>query len=431
MIKRLTAFALAVLMLLPFSVGAESDLGMLLTGALYRIVLRTGAGDQTLGSGVLFADRKILLTAESCCKEGDLYAIGEDGEHPILVWEKANNSGIALMEMVTPSVGTPLKLAAFDAQSLPFIFGVNEGGDMGSVPLYQAMLTFYRDQEALLFRGEEGLLPGSFVADEKGGIIGLVAAQKTEGIGMYVALDPDAIYNALTAEPDVSGFCPVTLKWAQGSLEVSWTDEEREGGHYAITFSGESNHFYTVYKVKSDARNSSVILPAGHTYHVQVQWVAEGAEAVEPVWTSMTPCTLETQPLTAHGFQQACYLTFAEVGKEGAIVLPPVEKITRAMFADAAQEPYFQIRNTYDVNEEISMPAAVEVVAPDGQFYFADLTYVFDPSFETDDSFILSMKDIFDACADFSGGALQSGDYVIRYFIGGDLAGEFSFTLEE
>jgi len=431
MIKRLTVFSLAAMMLLSVSAYAESDLGTLLTGALYRIVLRTDAGDQTLGSGVLFADQKLLLTAESCCEDGDLFAIGEDGEHPILAWEKANRTGIALMEMVTPATGTPLKLASLDAQGLPFIFGVNEAGDMGSAPLYQALLTLYRDQEALLFRGGEGLLPGAFVADEKGGIIGLVAAQQAEGIGMYVALDPDAIYNALTAAPDVSGFCPVTLEWEQGSLEVSWTDEERQGGEYVITFSGENNHFYTVYKVESDVRTSSVILPPGHTYHVQVQWVPEGADMVEPVWSAMTPCTLDTQPLTAYGFQQECYLTFAAPDQEGATVLPPVEKITRVMFADAALEPYFQIRNTYDVEEEISFPASVEVVAPDGQFYFVDLTYIFDPSFETDDSFILSMKDIFDSCEDFSGGALKTGEYVIRYFIGGDLAGEFPFTLEE
>ncbi len=431
MIKQLTAFALAVLMLLPYAAGAESDLGMMLTGALYRIVLRTEAGDQTLGSGVLFADQKILLTAESCCKEGDLYAIGEDGEHPILAWEKADNTGIALMEMVTPSTGTPLKLSAFDAQSLPFIVGVSGQGETGSVPLYQALHTFYRDQEALLFRGEEGLLPGSFVADEKGCVIGLVVSQQTEGIGMYVALTPDTIYKALTAEPSTDTFCPITLKWDRGYLDVSWTDVKREGGYYAITFSGDSNHFYTVYKEESTARSGTVILPAGHTYYVQVQWVAEGAEAVEPVWSAMTPYTVISQSLTSYGFQQECYLTFAEPGKEGAIVIPPVEKITRAMFTDAALEPYFQIRNTYDVNEEISMPAAVEVVAPDGQFYFVDLTYIFDPSFETDDSFILPMKDIFAACADFSGGALKPGDYVIRYFIGGDLAGEFPFTLEE
>ena len=431
MIKRLVAILLAAMLLFSAFACAESELGTMLMGAIYRIVLRGETGDQTLGSGVLFADQKILLTAESCCKEGDLYAIGEDGEHAILAWEKADQTGLALMEMVTASSGTPLQLSAFDVQSLPFVMGASAQGETGSVPLYQAIYTFYRDQEALIFRGEEGLLPGAFVPDENGCIMGLVVAQQAEGLGMYIALSPNAIYSALTADPSMDTFCPITLKWDQGALDVSWTDVKREGGYYAITFSGDSNRFYTVYKEESTARSGAVILPAGHTYYVQVQWVADGAEAIEPIWSVMTPYTVTAQPLTAYGFRQECYLTFAEPGREGAIVLPPVEKITRAMFADSALEPYFQIRNTYDVNEEITMAAAVELVAPDGQFYFLDLGYIFDPAFETDDSFILPVKDLFAACSDYSGGALMPGEYVIRYFIGGKTAGEYLFILEE
>lgn len=429
--KRLAAFVLAAMLLFSLTAQAESDLGLRLNNALYSIVLRTADGDTTLGSAVLFADQTILLTAESCCAEGDLVAIGADGEHKILAWEKADDTGIALMEMVTSSAGTPLKLAGYDAQSLPAILGASAQGQIGSVPLYQALHTLYRGQEALIFRGEEGLLPGAFVADEKGALIGLVVAQQAEGIGMYIALDPDALYNALTAEPDASVFCPVTLEWTDGYLNISWTDVKRQDGYYAITISGDSNHFYTVYKEESEARSAAAILPAGHTYYIQVQWVADGAEMVEPVWSAMTPYTLTTQPLLSYGFRQECYLTFHTPDQAGAITLPRAEKITTAMFADKTLEPYFQIRNTYDVKEEIRLPATVELVAPDGQFFFLDLTYVFDPAYETDDSFVLSMAELFDVCADFSGGALQPGDYVIRYHIGGDLAGEYPFTLEE
>lgn len=431
MMKRLAAFALAAMLIFSLTARAESDLGVLLNNAMYRIVLRTADGDTTLGSAVLFADKKILLTAESCCADGDLLAIGADGEHEILAWEKADDSGVALMEMITPSAGTPLKLANYDARSLTFIFGANAGGIVGSVPLYQALYTVYRGQEALVFRGEEGLLPGAFVADEKGGVIGLVVAQQMEGIGMYIALDPDALYNVLTAEPDASAFCPVTLEWEGGLLNIAWTDEARQGGYYALTISGDSNHFYTVYKEESGARSASAILPPGHTYYIQVQWVADGEDLTEPAWDAMTTISLHTQPLTAYGFRQECYLAFGGPDQEGAITLPRTERITSAMFAEDAQVPYFQIRNTYDVDEEVRLPATVELAAPDGQFFFRDLTYVFDPAYETDDSFTLSMTELFDVCADFSGGALPLGDYVIRYHIGGDLAGEYPFTLEE
>lgn len=431
MMKRLTAVLLTVLLAFAACAQAESDLGAVLSGALYRIVLREDKGDTTLGSGVLFADQKILLTAESCCVEGDLVAIGEDGEHEILAWEKADQTGAALMEMITPSTGTPLKLAAYDAKSLPFIFGVSPAGDIGSVQLYQALYTMYRGKEALIFRGDEGLLPGAFVADEKAGVIGLVVAQQAEGMGMYVALDPEVLYSALTAAPSGDNVCPVTLTWDQGLLQITWTDAERQGGEYVVTVSGDENNFYTIIKENSDARSVSTIVPPDHTYYVQAQWVAEGAEMAEPLWSSMTHCSPASQPLTDYGFWQECYLTLAAPVQESAIVLPPVEKITAALLADSALEPYFQIRNTYDVDEQITRPGSVELVAPDGQFYFLGLTYVFDPDYETDDSFVLSMKELFGVCSDFSGGQLPSGEYVIRYFIGGDKAGEYTFHLEE
>ena len=101
------------------------------------------------------------------------------------------------------------------------------------------------------------------------------------------------------------------------------------------------------------------------------------------------------------------------------------------MLADGNMAPYFQIRTTSDVDEQISRPATVELVAPDGQFYFLDLTYIFDPAFEMDDSFVLPIAELFDVCADFSGGEVQPGDYVSRSFIGGETAGEYPFTLEE
>ena len=44
---------------------------------------------------------------------------------------------------------------------------------------------------------------------------------------------------------------------------------------------------------------------------------------------------------------------------------------------------------------------------------------------------MLPIEELFDVCADFSGGEVQPGDYVIRYFIGGEAAGEYPFTLEE
>ena len=68
--KRILSLIVAFFLLLPcMSAGAE-DVDSLIDNALYRIVLRTAEGDVLLGSGVLFLNESVLLTAEGCCREG-------------------------------------------------------------------------------------------------------------------------------------------------------------------------------------------------------------------------------------------------------------------------------------------------------------------------------------------------------------------------
>ena len=86
--KRILSLIVAFFLLLPcMSAGAE-DVDSLIDNALYRIVLRTAEGDVLLGSGVLFLNESVLLTAEGCCREGQLYAIGGDGSTPSRRWRR-------------------------------------------------------------------------------------------------------------------------------------------------------------------------------------------------------------------------------------------------------------------------------------------------------------------------------------------------------
>lgn len=430
MFKRILSLLVLLMAVTAFSALAEDEIYRKVSDALYRIVMRTEDGDVTLGSGVLFVDEKVLLTAESCCMDGDLYAIGADGEHRILLWQIAEESGVALMEMLTASSAEPLSLANYSADSLPYLFGVTAQGESGAVPLYQARKAVCRGREALVFSSGEGLLPGAFAVDAKGGVISLVISQQAEGAGMYVGYDPEGIYAAMHEESGTDAFLDASAQWADGLLTISWSEATPEGSRCIVSITGEKNSYYTEYEAEAGKKSMAIIVPPGHTYYYQAQWAAAGQEASDPVWSAMTAYTVPQKDFTGYGFRQECYLSSAPAGVMVSEALPKLENITAEHITGGENDMYLQITNIYDVEEAVELPMTAELIAPDGQFYFIIYGYTFDPAYEQNDVFSLPVQELFNVCAQFSGGSLRPGDYVIRYAIGGQVAGEYAFTLE-
>lgn len=430
MLKRILTLTLCLLMLGAAMSHAESDPYALLKDALYRIVLRTEDGDTTLGSGVLFMQDNILLTAAGCCREGDLVAIGADGEHAVLLCAPAGESGAALVELASSSAGTPLMLANYDKESLPYIFGCDAKGTLGAVPLYQVLFAMYRGQNALTLSGEEGVLPGGIMADAQGNIVGLVVSQQMEGLGMYTALEPDSLYMALSGSGDTSAFLPLEVRWDEGALTLSWTDEERTDGVYHLTLTAEENRYYTSYEMQPDDREALLAVPPGHTYYMQLQWVDAGSEGQDMLWSAMTAYTVPDAAFTQYGFQQRCYLACAPAGQEVTGALAELSPVTAAALTDEGSALYLQVFNTYDVDGEITLPMTVALTAPDGQLYFEEMSYIFSPDYEAEDTFAVPVDGLFDACRSFSGyGTMPEGEYTLCYTIGGKTAGEYTFTM--
>lgn len=427
MIKRILILTLTLMMLCGVTVHAEEAYDKI-GNAMYRIVLRTAEGDQTLGSGVLFVDQSVLLTAEGCCREGDLYAIGTDGEHAILGWAE-EEVGFILMELATPSAYEPLTLADAAAQSLPYIFGVNAEGDAGSVPLYLVRRTMHQGQNALLLTGEEGLMPGGFMTDERGNLVGLVMAQQMEGIGSYVALDANEIGRALQEENQPDAPLDCKLSWKDGILTVSWKDAVRDSGMYVITISGGMNYYYTTYDAGKDDRSAELLVPPGHTYEVQVQWAASAARQPSPMWEAMKSITIPALPFTAYGYTQTAGLCSVPAGQDVMDDQETMTLISVDTLMDPAADIYLQVRNSYEVSATATWPMTFELLAPDGQFFYEEMMYTLNAG-SSNDSFVLLVDDLLSSCAEFSYGDLPAGDYILRYSLNGKIAGEYAFTVQ-
>ncbi len=427
--KRILMIALALLLLMGASACAEEAYDQI-GDAMYRIVLRGGETDVILGSGVLFSDQQTLLTSLACCREGELFALGRDGEHPVLRWDAAENAGAALMTLATPSAAKPLIFAEDGTNTLPLLFGANAEGLVGTAPLYMVRHSLVNGFDALMLSSEEGLLPGGFIADSEGKVTGLVIAQHMEGIGTYIGVDAFVLSKAMAPAEEESSFLHAALSWENGLMTISWQDDERPNGQYIITISGEGNRYYSDYTQAIAQRSVGLALPPGHTYYAQVQWVADNAERILPQGDDMMAFTLPETAFTAFGFTQQCYIASVPAGTAIETVLPEMAELTAEILTDPAKDVYLQIRSAYVDTAQCEMPMTLELIAPDGQFYFEEMGFVFVPEYAQDDSFALPLDDLIADCVKFTGGALKPGKYLVRYAINGQVAGECAFALD-
>ena len=429
MLKRILML-LITLLLLALPAGAE-DLYDQIDAALYQIVLRTDAGDKLLGSGVLFVDASAILTAEGCCKEGALYAVGLDGEYAVESVTPVG-SGAALLTLASPATASPRLLAPAEAQSLPFIFGTNADGERGTMPLYKARVGMRDGLYSLLFASEEGLLPGAFLTDEQGRVTALITNQQMEGLGSYAGLGVDALGLLLSTEEKAdTSFLDCTFAWEDGELTVSWTDKTHTEGVYVVTLVTEENQYYTTYVADITERSLAVTPPPGHTYGIQVQRAASEAEALEPDWNVLRDYTLPLLPFPAYGMQAECAILSLPAGSETLDDDSTLTAFTAANLTDPARDIYLRADCSYTIPTLHTANLTLELIAPDGQFFFDEQIIDLDPADAAADSLYFSLNTVLDSCVEFSGGALQAGDHTLRFFLDGCIGGEYTFTVTE
>lgn len=430
MLKRILMLIMTLMLLLTLPANAE-ELYDQIDAALYQLVLRSDKGDKPLGSSVLFLEPSTLLTAEGCCAEGKLYAIGADGEYAV---ESAVSlgSGASLLTLAAPAAATPLTLASGDSQSLPYIFGTNAEGTRGTMPLYKARVGMRDGLYTLLLSSEEGMLPGAFLTDEQGCITALITNQQMEGRGSYAALGVDALRQLLSTEKEADkGFLDCALSWEDGELAISWADKMHTEGVYVVTLTAAENQYYTTYEADITERSLTITPPPGHTYGIQVQQAASEAEAMEPDWDTLRDYTLPLLPFSAYGMQAECAILSIPAGSETIDDESKLTAFTAANLTDPAREIYLRADCSYTIPALHTANLTLELIAPDGQFFFDEQLIDLDPADAAADSLYFSLDTVLDSCVEFSGGALQAGQHTLRFFLDGCIGGEYTFTVAE
>lgn len=431
-------FALLALALLPAQ--AETDA----PDALYRIVLRTEAGDETLGTGVLFGTKTMLLTAKGALADGELFAVGQDGEHAISYRGEIAGSQLMLLGLAEESAAEPMPLTTADYLMDYRLHGAQADGSLTAQDVFTSRITVLDGRaEMLLTTSADGLLPGAILLGGDGGLASLTVSQYGEGLGMYVAI-ADMTLTELLAAGSVSD-SPQLLRGfstevRDGRLTIDWSAVRgavTENTTFHVYTSIITNPYLSYDKVTGTETSSSFSAVPGTQVMV---WIARSEG---PLTENVLPESSEdtalvsvpaAKPFTAYGFRNLrCGVTLSEPGKDGmADDFLPQLPLTREALSDRGMSLYFQTEDAYTVTEENSEHLLlVSLHTPEGYVFNYVSGYVFMPEMNEGDLWIADITEVCETYAQFADGELwPAGEYEIVYLIDGCEAGRIPFTLD-
>ncbi|MBR3763280.1 MAG: hypothetical protein IKK57_01850 [Clostridia bacterium] len=436
--RRILTLLTAACLLLPLlPAAAEAPM----PDALYRIVLRTESGDVTLGTGVVYGSETTLLTAAGCWAEGDLYAIGADGEHAILRTDAVTGTQLVSMALATPASAEPMEITTTDSLLDYLLYGVNAQGEFVCMDVWGSRVTRVDGRTEALLYAAEGLMPGAIMMGDDFGLACVTVFQAAEGEGAYAAVT-DVTLSRLVSRPAegawlLTGF---TASYEAGLITVDWSSAPipvAENTAVTVYAAGTNNNYLS--SVDADEGETTASFPAAPGTEVMT-WivVSQGTEDAQLMPETMDEVVFVqvpgAEPITLNGMRNVrMAVTSGEPGLDGvASDFLPQEPLTRENLSDRSRSIYFMTEDVYTCDaEDDDHTLMVTLYTPEGytMSYFSG--YVFMPEYTASDLWVTDISDVFADYERFCGGEpWPAGEYTILYTVDGAEVARMTFTLD-
>lgn len=439
MMKRILSAALTLLLLLSLMPAlAESYT----PPELYRIVLREETGDVTLGSAALFGTKTTLLTASACWAEGEIIAIGQDGEIPVTGCREVPDSQLILLYLAQESAAEPLAVTQAKYLLDYTLYGVNAQGEFISMELHNSRYTVIDNRAEALLYAAEGMLPGAIMLGDDFGLACLTLWQEGEGEGVYASVDNVTLEGLATEDLTADAYLlrNITAYYEKGQVFVDFAGADGYSGDamtYSVYCNATNNVYYTGFE--AIAGETVVTFPAVPFTEVML-WVVARRGGTEEM---LFPQTAEDavfvdvpapQTIELYGLRNIRMgLTTGAPGLDG---MPsdflPQEPLTRENLTDPERSIYFMTEDTYTcAAEDGDHNLMVILYTAEGYTFHYDSGYVFMPEYGASDLWIADISDVF---ADYERFCDEepwpAGTYTVLYTIDGAEVNRLSFTLD-
>ena len=298
---------------------------------------------------------------------------------------------------------------------------------------------------ALIGRGSPsaGMLPGALLFNSQGQLAGLTMASYGEGLNRYVAYPADVLQARLSGEgPAEATVAEGQVRWLsgmevtaeRGELTVRWDHlQEPEGGAVYLIWQDAGNDYVSYGTVDWAEGYAIIACVPGRSYGV---WMA-ASDGDAPTgdmlrWDRAVMVRAEeTQPFTDYGFHdEIMYLTSVPEDQEYGDTeqIPPLGDFTVAGLAAEGLCCYLQAVDAYEVTETQTATLIIALQAPDGSVYTELAGYIFMPDLNGNDTWHADITELVRECIGYCGSL--PGEYTLSYYLDGQLAASFTFTLE-
>ena len=320
---------------------------------------------------------------------------------------------------------------------------VRTGDEMGSRinrRILSSESVRWQDDPYLMLTLSGPVPPGSPVLTTDGNLAGLVVSEYAEGINRFLAIPADGIAMRLTEislklnnMPDW-GEPPEGLKITaeKNVVTVDWKEmklpETQEGEELYLVMLDGANSYLNYYPVLTAQRKLTFILTPGRFYMFGI-----GAFTGAPSELPARFATVSVPPagkLTDHDFRPILTAIAESEGKtlkDGEKPVP-VTAVTEDLLRSG--RAWFYSSSCYQVSESISnISLLVTLTDPDGVNYRYESNWLYDPSYMNEDIWYLSMQET-GLTSSLDQNGYPKGIYEVAFYVGGDLADQFSFELK-
>ncbi|MGN0747451.1 MAG: hypothetical protein ACI4ML_12295 [Aristaeellaceae bacterium] len=415
---------------------------------VYVLMSITPSGEQTpLGTAVLVGDSSTLVTTRwAAMATSGLYAVGSGGTLAIArASVPASGSDLVTLTLREPSPAQPVQLGETD-DSMTCV-GLRRGETRTeSCGVEAVTLTVYEQTACMLYTGLETMLPGAALFNSQGQLAGLTMAGYGEGLNRYVAYPADVLQARLSGEgPAEQADAQQQALWLtglevtadQGEMMARWDHldepEQAEGSMLYLIWQDTGNDFVSYAEVAwADGYATFPCVP-GHSYLVWLQQSLTGEVELASLAARNAHLAeaAQTGPFTDYGFHdEIMYLTSLpeDHGYGETEQIPPLGDFTAAGLAAEGLCCYLQAVSVYEVAEEQLATMVIAMQAPDGNVYAELAGFIFMPELNGNDTWRADVTGLVRDCMTYSGDL--PGEYTLSYYLDGQLASSFAFTLE-
>ena len=415
---------------------------------VYVLMSITPAGERTsLGTAVLLGDSSTLFTTQwAAMADSGLYAVGSGGTLAIArVSVPASGSDLVTLKLREPSPAQPVQLGEAD-DSLTCL-GLRRGETQPESCTAEGLTMAVFEQSAcMLYTGLAGMLPGALLFNSQGQFVGLTMAAYGEGLNRYVAYPADVLQARLSGEgPADTAAAQEQVRWLsgfeaaaeRGELTVRWDVlnllEQPEGSEVYLIWQDTGNDYVSYGTVDWAEGYATFACVPGRSYGVWMAVSDAGAPTGDMLRRDRAVMVRveETQPFTDYGFHdEIMYLTSVPVDQEYGDTeqIPPLGDFTVAGLAAEGFCCYLQAVDMYKVAETQTATLVIAMQSPDGGMYTDLAGYIFMPDLDGSDTWHADITELVQDCIHYCGSL--PGEYTLSYYLDGQLAASFTFTLE-